>query len=109
MMPPYAMNQRVLLPWGLVFAVVFGTAAYGNCAGAAGTGIRTRFNHHRPQRSLSGFKTDGSEVHIENPAFWPPTTQIQRIMEPYVKATIMVPSEYVGVIMELSQEKRGSS
>ncbi len=53
------------------------------------------------------FKTDGSEVQIENPAFWPPTTQIQRIMEPYVKATIMVPSEYVGVIMELSQEKRG--
>ena len=52
-------------------------------------------------------KTDGSEVQIDNPAFWPATNNIDKILEPYVKATIMVPSDYVGVIMELSQEKRG--
>jgi GTP-binding protein LepA len=52
-------------------------------------------------------KTDGSVVHIDNPCDMPPVQTISAIEEPYVKATIMTPEDYVGVIMELCQNKRG--
>ncbi|MDD2510503.1 MAG: translation elongation factor 4 [Syntrophomonas sp.] len=52
--------------------------------------------------------TDGSEVLVQNPTHWPPPQRIDRVMEPFVKAAIMVPNEFVGTIMELCQEKRGS-
>ncbi len=52
--------------------------------------------------------TDGSEVFLQNPTHWPPSQKIEQVMEPFVKASIMVPGEYVGTIMELCQEKRGS-
>ncbi|MDP4126649.1 MAG: translation elongation factor 4, partial [Bacillota bacterium] len=45
---------------------------------------------------------------IDNPSNLPSVDQIQSIDEPVVKATILVPSEYVGAIMELNQEKRGT-
>lgn len=51
--------------------------------------------------------TDGSEVLLRNPTHWPPAQRIEQVMEPFVKASIMVPQEYVGTIMELCQEKRG--
>ena len=51
--------------------------------------------------------TDGSEMYISNPTRWPAPQKIDQIMEPYVKASIMVPHDYVGGIMELCQEKRG--
>ena len=49
----------------------------------------------------------GEVFSIDNPAHLPPASEITSIEEPMVKATIMVPSEYVGAIMELNQEKRG--
>ncbi|HPT69691.1 MAG TPA: translation elongation factor 4, partial [Syntrophomonas sp.] len=52
--------------------------------------------------------TDGSEVFVQNPSHWPEPQRIEKIMEPYVKASIMAPNEYVGTIMELCQDKRGS-
>lgn len=52
--------------------------------------------------------TDGSEIMVQNPAHWPPAQKTERILEPYVKASIMVPNEYVGTIMELCQDKRGN-
>ncbi len=52
-------------------------------------------------------KTDGSVLAIDNPALMPDSTMIDFIEEPYVKAHIMVPNEYIGAIMELSQNKRG--
>jgi len=52
--------------------------------------------------------TDGSELFVQNPTHWPPAQKTEQIMEPYVKASIMAPNEYVGAIMELCQEKRGS-
>jgi len=52
--------------------------------------------------------TDRSEIFVQNPTYWPQPQKIEQIMEPYVKATIMVPNDYVGTIMELCQEKRGS-
>ncbi|MGE5390812.1 MAG: translation elongation factor 4 [Deltaproteobacteria bacterium] len=51
--------------------------------------------------------TDGSEMYISNPTHWPAPQKVQDIMEPYVKASIMVPHDYIGGIMELCQEKRG--
>lgn len=52
-------------------------------------------------------KTDGSAINIDNPANMPEPQKIDYIEEPYVKATIMVPKDYVGSIMELCQRKRG--
>lgn len=53
-------------------------------------------------------KTNGEVFEIDNPTNLPPTQNVQFIEEPYVKAMIMVPNNYVGAIMELSQEKRGT-
>lgn len=51
--------------------------------------------------------TNGDIFNIDNPTNLPPVTEIDMMEEPIVKATIMVPTEYVGNIMELSQERRG--
>ncbi|MGV3617780.1 MAG: translation elongation factor 4 [Fimbriimonas sp.] len=50
---------------------------------------------------------DGEEIHISNPAEWPDPNSISTVEEPTVKATIMVPQEYVGACMTLCQERRG--
>ncbi|WP_010247866.1 translation elongation factor 4 [Acetivibrio cellulolyticus] len=52
-------------------------------------------------------KTDGEQFSIDNPTNLPPTAEIEFMEEPVVKATIMSPTEFVGNIMELSQERRG--
>ncbi len=52
-------------------------------------------------------KTDGSTVIVDNPAEFPETVTIDSVEEPYVKAQIMVPNDYVGAVMELAQRKRG--
>ena len=46
-------------------------------------------------------------LEVDNPAKLPPPTEIDYIEEPYVKATTIVPKDFVGTIMELSQDKRG--
>ncbi|QXE00480.1 translation elongation factor 4 [Terribacillus sp. DMT04] len=51
--------------------------------------------------------TDGSEVRVDNPADMPDAQSRTEVQEPYVKATIMVPNDYVGTVMELCQKKRG--
>ncbi|GLB58266.1 translation elongation factor 4 [Cytobacillus sp. NCCP-133] len=51
--------------------------------------------------------TDGTEIKVDNPSNMPDPQQIDRVEEPYVKATMMAPNDYVGAIMELCQEKRG--
>lgn len=52
-------------------------------------------------------KTDGEVIKIDNPSFMPRVEVIEEVREPFVKATIMVPNEFVGPVMELSQRKRG--
>ena len=52
-------------------------------------------------------KTNGDVIKIDNPSFMPDPQSIEEILEPYVKATIMVPNDYVGPVMELCQRKRG--
>lgn len=53
-------------------------------------------------------KTNGEKLEVENPSHLPPPTEIESIEEPIVKAEIYTPPEYVGSIMELCQEKRGT-
>jgi GTP-binding protein LepA len=52
--------------------------------------------------------TDGSAETIDNPAKLPPRDKIATVEEPYVKATVITPPEYVGTIMDLTQARRGS-
>ena len=52
-------------------------------------------------------KTDGTELIIDNPSNLPPAAEIDFREEPMVKATIMVPNDFTGPVMELCQEKRG--
>ena len=51
--------------------------------------------------------TDGEVINLDNPAKLPDMSKVSFIEEPYVKATIMTPKEYIGAIMELCQERRG--
>ncbi len=51
--------------------------------------------------------TDGSIQYIDNPSMMPDANLISCIEEPYVKAEIMVPNEYIGAVMQISQDKRG--
>ncbi|SDW15780.1 GTP-binding protein LepA [Marininema mesophilum] len=53
------------------------------------------------------YKTDGEVISIENPTHMPPSQQVEYVEEPYVKASIMVPNDFVGTVMELCQSKRG--
>ncbi len=52
-------------------------------------------------------KTDGSEISIDNPTMMPPVTEIASMAEPFVRAEIFTPQEYVGTLMDLCQQKRG--
>ena len=53
------------------------------------------------------YMTDGEMIVVDNPSKLPDVQKTDRIEEPYVKATIIVPNDYVGAVMELSQDKRG--
>ncbi|WP_418369573.1 translation elongation factor 4 [Veillonella parvula] len=60
-----------------------------------------------PSVNYKVHKTNGEMLEVDNPAKLPPPTEIDYIEEPYVKATTIVPKDFVGTIMELSQDKRG--
>ena len=53
-------------------------------------------------------KTDGTELTIDNPAALPPINEVAEMREPYVRATIYTPEEFVGPLMDLCQSKRGT-
>ena len=59
-----------------------------------------------PSVNYKVYKTNGEVIEVDNPAKLPPPTEIDYVEEPYVKATTIVPKDYVGAIMELSQDKR---
>jgi GTP-binding protein LepA len=52
--------------------------------------------------------TDGEELKVDNPSMMPEAQKVENVEEPYVKATMMVPNDYVGAVMELCQAKRGN-
>ncbi len=53
------------------------------------------------------YRTDGTMQLVENPSVMPHGSTVERIEEPYVKARILAPSEYIGAMMKLGQERRG--
>jgi len=53
------------------------------------------------------YMTNGEELHLHNPADMPDLTKVEKIEEPLIKATIMVPDEYLGSILQLCTERRG--
>ena len=53
------------------------------------------------------YKTDGTMIELDNPSKLPDLTLVKEIQEPYVKASIMTPKEYVGAVMDLCQSRRG--
>jgi len=61
-----------------------------------------------PSVIYSVYTTKGDLITVDNPAHMPDPQSIERVEEPYVKAKIMVPNDYVGAIMELCQKKRGN-
>ena len=52
---------------------------------------------------------DGTTIDVDNPSYWPDPMQIESASEPYIKASILTPEEYVGPVMELCREHRSAS
>ncbi|WP_010531044.1 translation elongation factor 4 [Lentibacillus jeotgali] len=52
-------------------------------------------------------KTDGEIIEVDNPSTMPDSQLVNEVREPFVEATIMVPNDYVGPVMEIAQKKRG--
>lgn len=61
-----------------------------------------------PSVNYAIFKTDGTVEQVSNPSKFPPPHHIAHIEEPAVKATVMVPQEYVGAVMNLCKARRGA-
>ncbi len=62
-----------------------------------------------PSVEYHAYTTRGEMVSIHSPQDMPDPTYIERIEEPYLKATVLVPPDYVGAVMELSEGRRGTS
>ncbi|MDZ7344832.1 MAG: translation elongation factor 4, partial [candidate division KSB1 bacterium] len=60
-----------------------------------------------PNVELWVYKTNGEKIVIDNPALMPPIGDIDRIEEPYIRAQIITPTDYIGNIMKLGQDRRG--
>ncbi|MEM7456634.1 MAG: translation elongation factor 4 [Planctomycetota bacterium] len=52
---------------------------------------------------------DGEDIQVDNPSYWPDPSSIEEITEPFIKASILTPEEYVGPVMELCREHRSES
>lgn len=60
-----------------------------------------------PNVEYKVIKTDGEMLLVDNPAFMPPAGNIERVEEPFIKAQIIAPTEYIGTIMKLCMDRRG--
>jgi GTP-binding protein LepA len=60
-----------------------------------------------PNVEYVAHRTDGTSEIVDNPSSMPQPSEVERIDEPYVKVTILTPTEYVGTLMELAQQRRG--
>lgn len=61
-----------------------------------------------PSVSYRVHKTDGTEFYVDNPSHLPPVSEIEYMEEPIVKADIYTPPDYMGAVMDLCKEKRGT-
>jgi len=78
---------RLRLPWSV---------AHGDHPGAAGARVRIGTDHHGAGVRYRITKTDNSVIEVDNPSRWPAQTEIAKIEEPVILATILTNEEYVG-------------
>ncbi len=62
-----------------------------------------------PSVKYSFILNDGKEIDVDNPAHYPDPTHISSVEEPFIKATILIPERYMGVVMTLCMERRGEN
>ncbi|MCK5323934.1 MAG: translation elongation factor 4, partial [Desulfobulbaceae bacterium] len=62
-----------------------------------------------PSVNYHFYLQDGAMVEVDNPAYYPDPSKIERTEEPFIKATILMPEEYMGVVMTLCMERRGEN
>ncbi len=62
-----------------------------------------------PSVQYTFFLSDGREIQVDNPAHYPNPAHIERIEEPFIKATILMPESYMGAVMTLCMERRGEN
>ncbi len=62
-----------------------------------------------PSVKYNFYLNDDSMVEVDNPAYFPDPAKINRIEEPFIKATILIPERYMGVVMTLCMERRGEN
>lgn len=91
----------------MVFVAVFRASPYGCYSRKIGTQYRLKLITTAPSVIYHVHKTDGEMVAVDNPAELPPMTKIDYIEEPMAKVDILVPSDMVGSVMELVQNRRG--
>ena len=60
-----------------------------------------------PNVEYYAYKKNGEKIVVDNPADLPPVGDLEKVEEPFIKAQIVVPSEYLGNIMKLAMDKRG--
>lgn len=53
--------------------------------------------------------TDGQDIIVDNPQYYPDAASIEKAMEPYIKTSILIPERYLGVVMDLCLERRGEN
>jgi GTP-binding protein LepA len=82
-------------------------AASRNHPGAAGARVQSRPDRHRAFGCLQADLTDGTERELHNPADMPDVVKIKEIQEPWIRATIMTPDDYLGSVLKLCQDRRG--
>ena len=85
-----------------------GPPAHGDHPGAAGARVQHRPDHDGAGRALSGHAVNGEVVTVENPTKFPNPSEIKQIEEPIIEATVITREEYIGEILKLLEEKRGT-
>ena len=82
-------------------------AAHGHRARAARARVRPRADGHDAVVEFEITLTDGSVIPVHNPTDMPDPARIAEVREPYIRASILAPKEFIGQIMELCQDRRG--
>ena len=86
-----------------------GPAAHGDRPGAPRARVRARPDRLRPVRRVRGAPNPRrAPIRVDNPSKLPPVGEIEEIREPWVQLSVVTPSSYIGALMELSTNRRGS-
>ena len=103
----YLGGGEVAMRWLRVPRGILGAASHGGYQGASRARIRARPNCS-PSVEYHVYKTNGDMVSLSVPQDMPDPSHIDHVEEPYLKATIMIPPDYVGAVMDLTVAHRGT-